>query len=304
MVHLLPESRASRVFLALSLLIHALLISPLTVPMVRRGSPVPPPAARQEMVFHFVDPQPVPEAAPEEPSPLLSSRSSRAAQPEAPADLAPGAAFQEGQVEAPVTPRPAGQPRASQPARQRPAEARPAAADSRPEPVESGAEPMPSTARTDPRLAIPRRPIDLSDAVAAAPAGERLPAPQVDQRLTRAVSGADFSLNTTAWDYGPYMERLKARIEEHINPPVAFYYGIAAWSTRVRFRIARDGRLMELTLIDHRGVEDLQYVALDAVNGAAEYEPLPPGFPESYLEIIGGFYFNVLPRRTPGDGGS
>jgi hypothetical protein len=75
------------------------------------------------------------------------------------------------------------------------------------------------------------------------------------------------------------MARLKAQIEEHIFPPPAFYYGTAAWATRVRFRIAPDGRLMSLELLDHR----------------ADYEPLPPGFPEPLLEITGSFYFNVAP---------
>jgi hypothetical protein len=46
-------------------------------------------------------------------------------------------------------------------------------------------------------------------------------------------------------------------------------------------------------------VENLQHVALNAVNGAADYEPLPPGFPEPYLEIIGSFYFNVSLRGIP-----
>ena len=36
-------------------------------------------------------------------------------------------------------------------------------------------------------------------------------------------------------------------------------------------------------------------VAISAVEGAADFEPLPPGFPEPYLEITGGFYFNASP---------
>jgi hypothetical protein len=308
--HLLPDSRASRIFLAVSLVIHALLISPLPIPGLRPVSPdAPSPTApREEMVFHFVDPQPAPEAPPEEPTPLLSSRNSRAAQPDAPTDLARGAAFQEGQTIVPTRPRPTGEPRPV-------GEPRPATRESsRPEPpdaepaesaatrLESPLEPAPSVALPDPRLAMPRSPIDLGGPPPSA-AGARLPAPQVDQRLSRAAAGADFSLNTTAWEYGPYMERLKARIEEQVNPPLAFYYGIAAWSTRVRFRIARDGRLTNLTLLDHRGVENLQHVALNAVTAAADYEPLPLSFPEPYLEITGSFYFNVSLRAGPSDEG-
>jgi hypothetical protein len=114
--------------------------------------------------------------------------------------------------------------------------------------------------------------------------------------MTRAEAGSDFALNTTAWEWGPYMARLKRAIEEHVSPPAAFYYGTAAWITRVRFRIEPDGRLSALELIDHRGVTNLQHVSLDAVRGAADYEPLPPDFPEPYLEIVGAFYFNVRPE--------
>lgn len=159
--------------------------------------------------------------------------------------------------------------------------------------------------RTDPRLALGperigalRQPSSAAAEAGAAP-GARLPAPEVDQRLTHAEAGSAFSLNTTAWEWAPYMQRLKARIEEHIAPPAAFYYGTAAWISRVRFRIAPDGRLMDFRLLDHRGVDNLQYVALDAITGAADYEPLPPGFPEPYLEITGNFYFNVFPPGGP-----
>jgi hypothetical protein len=168
-----------------------------------------------------------------------------------------------------------------------------------------GEAPTRRAGRTDPRLALgPERigarlaPGSAAAETGAAP-GARLPAPEVDQRLTRAEAGSAFTLNTTAWEWAPYMQRLKARIEEHISPPAAFYYGTAAWISRVRFRIGPDGRLMDFRLLDHRGVENLQYVALDAITGAADYEPLPPGFPEPYLEITGNFYFNVIPSGGP-----
>ena len=164
---------------------------------------------------------------------------------------------------------------------------------------EEPAEDERARAETDPRLVIPRRPLGLERPPGTPGSADRLPAPQVDQRLTRATAGSTFALNTTAWEYAPYLARLKAEIEEHISPPAAFYYGIAAWSTRVRFRIAPDGRLIELVLLDHRGVTNLQHVALDAVRGAADFEPLPPSFPEPYLEITGGFYFNVIPGEAP-----
>ncbi len=313
------EDRISRVALAVSLLLHAVLAAPLW----ERWSPLaadPAPAAAappaEPITFRLVDPQPGPDARPDVPTPNVSDADRRAAQPEAPADLPRGEAFSAGTSPIPSTPRPAGtSTRAASPATSSapafpdasspsPTDAAEAAADEdRPE--APGEEPEPAAGRTDPRLTLeperigarPTRPSTAAEPGAAP--GARLPAPEVDQRLTRAEAGSAFSLNTTAWEWAPYMQRLKARIEEHISPPAAFYYGTAAWISRVRFRIGPDGRLMDFRLLDHRGVENLQYVALDAITGAADYEPLPPGFPEPYLEITGNFYFNVFPTDGP-----
>lgn len=287
-----PENGGWRAALALSLLFHAVLLFPLIAPDLRMRALEPPrEVVRENVTVLYVDPQPGPEAPPLEATPLVSTRDSRAAQPEAPADRPPGAAFQQGRTRLPATARPSGSPttRGSTPPA-RAAETPPDVAATTTMPEEERA-----PTETDPRLVIPRRPLGLDRPPGAPGSANRLPAPEVDQRLTRATAGSSFTLNTTAWEYAPYLARLKAEIEEHISPPVAFYYGIAAWSTRVRFRIARDGRLMELVLLDHRGVKSLQYVALDAVQGAADFEPLPPSFPEPYLEITGSFYFNVVP---------
>ncbi|MGH7565419.1 MAG: hypothetical protein ACREK2_01175 [Gemmatimonadota bacterium] len=307
------DDRISRVALAVSLLLHGALAAPLW----ERWSPLaadpaaavaPPP---EPMHFRLVDPQAGPDAKPDAPTPNVSDTDRRAAQPDAPEDLPRGEAFSAGRSPVPSTPRPAGAqptPAATAPRTAARPEDRPRE-EARELPIEesgtreSGAsasvelrETPTSSAegRTDPRLALGPTRIGARPSAPATP-GDRLPAPEVDQRLTRAEAGSAFTLNTTAWEWAPYMQRLKARIEEHISPPAAFYYGTAAWISRVHFRIGPDGRLLEFRLLDHRGVENLQYVALDAITGAADFEPLPPGFPEPYLEITGNFYFNVFP---------
>jgi hypothetical protein len=312
------EDRISRVALAVSLLLHGALAAPLWErwsPLAADPAPVTAAPAAEPISFRLVDPQPGPDARPEAPTPNVSDADRRAAQPDAPEDLPLGEAFRAGTSPIPSTPRPAGaRPRAASAASSAPAPSA-SPSPSRTDPSETAAEdrrpdapgedPEPVTTRTDPRLSLgperigARREPPAAESETAAAAGARLPAPEVDQRLTRAEAGSAFSLNTTAWEWAPYMQRLKARIEEHIAPPAAFYYGTAAWISRVRFRIAPDGRLMDFRLLDHRGVENLQYVALDAITGAADYEPLPPGFPEPYLEITGNFYFNVLPPEGP-----
>ncbi|HET9581493.1 MAG TPA: hypothetical protein VFP76_01610 [Gemmatimonadota bacterium] len=288
------HDRASRTAFLVALLAHALVILPVWEGFVPGRAGGTPPASEDEPLrFTFVDPPDAPVAAPEEPTPLLSSEDHRAAQPE-PLERPRGEAYQAGRTPVPQRPRAAGS--ASPGAAPTPSEAPPAAARAEATQAatdrlaEAGRQPAaPSGGPLRPGIASALRP-------GSAPApGDRLPAPETDQRRTAARAGATYSLNTTAWEYGPYMERLKRRIEEHIFPPPAFYYGMAAWVTRVRFRIAPDGRLEGLEMLDHEGVRNLQYVAISAVEGAADFEPLPPGFPEPYLEITGGFYFNASP---------
>ena len=295
-----PDNSGWRLALALSFLFHALVILPLVAPeLPLRATEAPKERVRENVTVLYVDPQPGPEAPPSEETPLVSTRDSRAAQPEAPPDRPAGAAFQEGRTRLPSTPRASGSPGAGRDAPPPERAAEPAPDVAATVPLEEPAEDERARAETDPRLVIPRRPLGLERPPGTPGSADRLPVPQVDQRLTRATAGSTFTLNTTAWEYAPYLARLKAEIEEHISPPAAFYYGIAAWSTRVRFRIAPDGRLIELVLLDHRGVTNLQHVALDAVRGAADFEPLPPSFPAPYLEITGGFYFNVIPGEAP-----
>ncbi|MFN2433241.1 MAG: hypothetical protein ABR599_10605 [Gemmatimonadota bacterium] len=152
----------------------------------------------------------------------------------------------------------------------------------------------------DQRLEMPRRPLANLPRPPPGGGGAR-GLPQVDNRLTRARYEGEFSLSTYAWDYAPYMLRLKRQIEDYTWTilPTAFWYGIAAWATQVRFTIMPDGTLKSIAITGHDGVLELRHVAPDAVRGAAVFEPLPPGFPEPDLTVTGNFYFNVLP---PGAG--
>lgn len=286
------EDRVTRWALVLSILLHSALIAPVwgwwTAPS---GAPAETKKEREPLEFRFVDAQPAPEQKPQEPTPNVSSTDSRATQPEAPEALPEGEAYATGRSPVPTTPRDAGAPAGA------PSDEAPEAAERKPAEREPAERKPAESRRPDPRLTEPMKPMLARPERAAPPGDSRLPVPEVDNRLTRATAGSSFALNTTAWEFGPYMERLKRAIERHIHPPAAFYYGTAAWVTRVRFRIEPDGSLSVFELVDHQGVANLQYVATDAIQGAADFEPLPTDFPEEHLEVVGNFYFNVVPGR-------
>ena len=103
------------------------------------------------------------------------------------------------------------------------------------------------------------------------------------------------SINTTAWDFAPYLLDLKQRIKQHWIPPLAFTaLGAIHGYTRINFRIYPDGTMEMLELIDSRGHDSLHRASRNAIQGAAPFRRLPRDFPEAYLDVIFGFYY-LLP---------
>ncbi|MDH4037001.1 MAG: energy transducer TonB [Candidatus Krumholzibacteria bacterium] len=103
------------------------------------------------------------------------------------------------------------------------------------------------------------------------------------------------SLNTTEWDFAPYLLDLKRRIKQKWIPPIAFTtLGAVHGYTWVLFRIYPDGHMEGMEVVETEGHDSLHRSSSNAVKGAAPFRPLPADFPEPYLEITFGFYY-LLP---------
>lgn len=103
------------------------------------------------------------------------------------------------------------------------------------------------------------------------------------------------SINTTAWDFAPYLLDLKHRVKQHWIPPLAFTaLGAIHGYTVVVFRIYPDGRMTGLQVQEEEGHGSLHRASLNAIKGAAPFRALPENFPEDYLEVRFGFYY-LLP---------
>jgi outer membrane biosynthesis protein TonB len=103
------------------------------------------------------------------------------------------------------------------------------------------------------------------------------------------------SLNTTEWDFAPYLLDLKRRIKQKWIPPIAFTtLGAVHGYTWVQFRIYPDGHRESVEVVETEGHDSLHRSSVNAVKGAAPFRALPAGFPEDYLEITFGFYY-LLP---------
>ena len=105
----------------------------------------------------------------------------------------------------------------------------------------------------------------------------------------------NITLNTTAWDFAPYLLDLKRRIRQNWIPPMAFaQLGAIHGYTWVNFRIYPNGKMQALSVVETEGHDSLERSSVNAIKGAAPFRPLPENFPEDYLEITFGFYY-LLP---------
>lgn len=119
--------------------------------------------------------------------------------------------------------------------------------------------------------------------------------PDFENLGSTSASLGGLSINTTAWDFAPYMLDLKHRVKQHWIPPLAFTaLGAIHGYTVVYFRIYPDGRMEMLEVIEEEGHESLHRSSANAIRGAAPFRSLPDGFPEPYLEVKFGFYY-LLP---------
>ena len=117
-------------------------------------------------------------------------------------------------------------------------------------------------------------------------------APRFDSRRNRAPVGSDFRLNTYNWNWAPYLKELKKRIESNLYPPPAFYLGLARGRTFLQFKIQQDGSMTDFKLITYTGHESLKNTSVNAIEGSVPFLPLPSDFPEDFLEITVGFFYN------------
>lgn len=255
---------------------------------------------QNDVTFVFVD---TPEDAQESPvqqvTPFFSDKNLAAANPSAPENMALGQPYQEGQTEVPNMPSQAQPPGQPQPQPAPPRQQEPERTqENQPEPVEGGESKQFDAMRqleAMSRLTPPKKEQQfLPPATPSGPSGapSEPEAPRFDNRDSRAQYGAGFSLSTYNWNWAPYLKELKKKIESNIYPPPAFYMGLARGRTFLRFKIMPDGTIRDFELIGYSGHESLKNTSVTAIESSLPFLPLPSDFPEEYLELRVGFYYN------------
>lgn len=198
-----------------------------------------------------------------------------------------GAPRQDGEGDFPVVP----SPTASLPSEPAPA------------PSEATREAVPPDARPDPEDETAARARELvmrSPDKPAAPA--RPSADDLAQLAARLPDGGaqldgDISLSTVAWDYAPWMMSFRRAVVQRWNPPSAYFMGLIHGWVVAELTVARDGSLVRVQVLDDDvGHRSLTSAAVHALERAAPYRALPPGFPDETLVIRLRFTY---PRLRP-----
>ena len=91
-------------------------------------------------------------------------------------------------------------------------------------------------------------------------------------------------------DFGPYMKELQRRIKMNWDPPK----GNESKRVVLLFSIARDGRLLNVSVHRSSGLPAADKAAIDAVKLTAPFRPLPPDFKGNSVDIQFTFDYNVF----------
>jgi len=114
-----------------------------------------------------------------------------------------------------------------------------------------------------------------------------------------ATSFGDISLNTTAWDYAPWLERFRRALMEHWYAPGAYYYGILrdGGFAVIEVEIAKSGQMTRMDLLEEKEHASLTAASMGALKSTAPFEALPNDFPEPALILRIQMIYPKIQRR-------
>ncbi|HET9232739.1 MAG TPA: hypothetical protein VFP10_01205, partial [Candidatus Eisenbacteria bacterium] len=78
--------------------------------------------------------------------------------------------------------------------------------------------------------------------------------PQMSNPGGNAATFGDISLNTTAWDYAPWLERFRRELMAHWFAPGAYYYGVLKEGgfAVIEVEITRSGQMARMDLLEEK----------------------------------------------------
>ena len=140
---------------------------------------------------------------------------------------------------------------------------------------------------------------DEAGASTGSATGSDMPQPEMANPEGNAALSGEVSLNTTAWDYAPWLQRFGRQLMARWFAPPAYTLGIlkeGGWAL-VELEITRAGKVLRLELLEEQGHPSLSLAAQSALRSMAPVEPLPADFPEPTLILrLRMIYPRIRPR--------
>lgn len=123
------------------------------------------------------------------------------------------------------------------------------------------------------------------------PESDRIPEPSYREMQSSVERAGGVSFNTYAWEWAPYMFKLKERLQKNMFPPASFTRLGFGGEHLIRFTISRDGSLIGPVILGYKGDKVLTETSSRAITLSAPFPPLPDDFPESHLEVTVHFQY-------------
>jgi len=125
---------------------------------------------------------------------------------------------------------------------------------------------------------------------------EKLQIPVAEEQTTNNIfhqlklSASDLgsmTLSTYAWEWAPYINAMKRKLQSVWYTPIAYNrFGLIHGSTVIQFTLSKDGRLLDMKVLEHEGHESLQSSSVNAIRAVFPFKSLPNNFPDETLTII------------------
>lgn len=103
------------------------------------------------------------------------------------------------------------------------------------------------------------------------------------------------SLSTYAWEWAPYVNKMKKKLHRVWYPPTAYSrLGLIHGYTVIKYTINREGKLTQFKVLKHKGHESLEVSSSEAIKALFPFLPLPDSFPEEHLTITAKLFYPNL----------
>jgi outer membrane biosynthesis protein TonB len=94
------------------------------------------------------------------------------------------------------------------------------------------------------------------------------------------------SLSTYEWEWAPYINAMKNKLERVWYAPTAYYrLGLIHGYTVIRYTVDRSGNMTDMEVLYQEGHNSLEISSVSAIKALFPFLPLPENFPEETLTI-------------------